>query len=101
MAQERLVMRTPLQDALSEGVLDVASVFEELDSVLEAVDIVADSLLTVCRVGIESDAYSAPFQGTNPEIEKQVLKNQADALESELESIKKRLAQFDRSSTDD
>jgi hypothetical protein len=46
-------MRTPLQDVLSEGLLDVASVFEDLDSVLEAVDIVADSLLTVCRVGIE------------------------------------------------
>ncbi len=49
------------------------------------------------RVG----AYSAPFQGTNPEIEKQVLRNQADALESELESIKKRLAQFDKGSSGD
>jgi hypothetical protein len=49
------------------------------------------------RVG----AYSAQFQGTNPEIEKQVLRNQADALESELESIKKRLAQFDKGSSGD
>ncbi len=45
--------------------------------------------------------YSAPLQGTDPEIEKQILKNQADSLESELESIKKRLAQFDRGSSSD
>lgn len=45
--------------------------------------------------------YSMPIQGMNPEFEKQVLKNQADAMESELESIKRRLAQFDKVSTGD
>jgi hypothetical protein len=46
-------------------------------------------------------AYSSPYQGADPEFEKQVLKNQADALESELEFVKKRLAEFDRSAADD
>ncbi len=46
-------------------------------------------------------AYSRPYQGADPEFEKQVLKNQVDALESELEFVKNRLAEFDRSAVDD
>jgi hypothetical protein len=35
--------------------------------------------------------YAAPAQMPDPEMEKQVLKNQAGALQSELDFIKKRL----------
>jgi hypothetical protein len=35
--------------------------------------------------------YSAPYQTPDPELEKQMLKNEADALQSELNLIKKRL----------
>ncbi|MGO8821105.1 MAG: DUF5320 domain-containing protein [Desulfomonilaceae bacterium] len=94
-------MRTPLQDVLSVGLFGRGSGFRGAGFGSGGggyrCRFFANGLLGWNRVG----AYSAPFQGANPEIEKQVLKNQADALESELESIKKRLAQFDRSSTDD
>jgi hypothetical protein len=42
-------------------------------------------------------AYAAPYQTPDPETEKQVLKNQADALQSELEAIKKRLSEIETS----
>ena len=35
--------------------------------------------------------FAAPYQAPDPETEKQMLKNQADALQSELEQIRKRL----------
>lgn len=35
--------------------------------------------------------YAAPYQAPDPEFEKQMLKNEADALQSELNLIKKRL----------
>lgn len=37
---------------------------------------------------------AAPYQKRDPEIEKQALKNQAEALQSELEFIKKRLSEI-------
>jgi hypothetical protein len=40
-------------------------------------------------------AYGAPYQKLDPEAEKQMLKSQADALEAELESIKKRLGEIE------
>lgn len=36
-----------------------------------------------------------PFQKPDPELEKQALKNQAEALQSELDSIKKRLGEME------
>ena len=42
-------------------------------------------------------AYSRTGQGTDPESEKQTLKNQADILQSELDLIKTRLAELDNS----
>lgn len=39
--------------------------------------------------------YATPFQKPDPEMEKQALKNQADALQSELEFIKKRLSEIE------
>ncbi len=51
--------------------------------------------------GWRSMAYAAPygtaaqFQAPDPELEKQILMNQAKAVESELESIKKRLSELE------
>jgi len=39
--------------------------------------------------------YPAPYQAPNPEMEKQALKSQAEALQSEMDSIKKRLADIE------
>jgi hypothetical protein len=39
--------------------------------------------------------YYPPIAQTDPEMEKQLLKNQADALESELDFVKKRLSEID------
>jgi prefoldin subunit 5 len=39
-----------------------------------------------------------PYQEPNAEMEKQTLKSQADALQSELELIKKRLAEIESGS---
>jgi hypothetical protein len=39
--------------------------------------------------------YAAPYQKPDPELEKQSLKNQAEALRSELDLIKKRLDEFE------
>lgn len=41
------------------------------------------------------DELGAPVQQDNPELEKQALKNQVEALQSELDLIKKRLAQIE------
>jgi hypothetical protein len=35
--------------------------------------------------------FGAPYQATNPEAEKQLLKNQAGALQSQLDQIRNRL----------
>jgi len=35
--------------------------------------------------------YPAPYQAPNPEMEKRFLKNQADALQAEMDTIRKRL----------
>jgi hypothetical protein len=40
-------------------------------------------------------AYGAPYQSPDPETEKQALKSQADALQAELELIKKRLSELE------
>lgn len=39
--------------------------------------------------------YAAPIQKPDPEMEKQALKNQAEALQSELDFIKKRLGEIE------
>jgi len=39
--------------------------------------------------------YTAPYQKTDPEIEKQALKDQAEVLQSELDYIKKRLGEIE------
>ena len=39
--------------------------------------------------------YAAPYQTPDPEQEKQALKNQAEALQSELDFIKKRLGEIE------
>ena len=39
--------------------------------------------------------YDVPYPQPDPESEKQALKNQAEALQSELDSIKKRLAEVE------
>jgi predicted nuclease with TOPRIM domain len=40
-------------------------------------------------------AYPAPYQAPDPEAEKEALKQQADALQGELETIKKRLSEIE------
>jgi hypothetical protein len=42
--------------------------------------------------------YSAPYRKPDPKLEKQTLKNQAEALQSELDIIKKRLAMVESES---
>ncbi|RPH49011.1 MAG: hypothetical protein EHM85_15300 [Desulfobacteraceae bacterium] len=42
--------------------------------------------------------YDAPYQGSDPDFEKQTLKNQINALQSELEFIKKRLSEIETAS---
>jgi len=39
--------------------------------------------------------YAAPYQKPDPELEKQMLKNEADALRSEMDYIKKRLDEIE------
>jgi len=41
--------------------------------------------------------YPTPYQKPDPEMEKQALKNQAEALQSELDFIKKRLGEIETS----
>ena len=43
--------------------------------------------------------YPTPHQGPNPNMEKQALKNQAEALQSELDSVKKRLNDIETETT--
>jgi hypothetical protein len=40
-------------------------------------------------------SFGAPYRSPDPEVEKQALKNQADALHSELNLIKKRLDEIE------
>ena len=40
-------------------------------------------------------AYGVPYQRRDPEVEKQVLRNQAEALQSELDLIKKRISEIE------
>ena len=42
--------------------------------------------------------YGAPYQKPDPDLEKQALKGQAEALQSELEFIKKRLSELETGS---
>jgi len=44
---------------------------------------------------MRSGGYPAANQATDPEMEKRVLKNQADALQSELDSVKNRLSEIE------
>ena len=39
--------------------------------------------------------YPAPYQAPNPEMEKQALKSQADALQAEMDAIRKRIADIE------
>jgi predicted nucleic acid-binding Zn-ribbon protein len=39
--------------------------------------------------------YAAPYQRPDPKTEMQTLKNQAEALESELDSIRKRIDELE------
>ncbi len=45
--------------------------------------------------------YGYPFaqEKPDPEIEKQILRNQAEALQAELDSIKKRLSELENSAS--
>ena len=43
--------------------------------------------------------YPAPYQKPDPEMEKQALKRQADALQSELDFIQKRLSEIETRTT--
>jgi hypothetical protein len=43
--------------------------------------------------------YPTPYQKADPEMEKQALKNQAEALQSELDFIKKRLGEIETGTT--
>jgi hypothetical protein len=40
---------------------------------------------------------TAPFQGPDPDLEKQALRSQAEALQSELAFLKKRLSEIEGS----
>lgn len=42
---------------------------------------------------------AVPYQKPDPEIERQVLKNQAEALQSELDFIKKRMGEIETKTT--
>ncbi len=44
--------------------------------------------------------YPAPYQAPNPEMEKQFLKSQADALQAEMDAIRKRLADIETGTTE-
>ncbi|MDD5474888.1 MAG: DUF5320 domain-containing protein [Syntrophales bacterium] len=45
--------------------------------------------------------HAAPYQEPEPEMEKQALRNQADVLQVELESIRKRLAELEAGNATD
>ena len=49
------------------------------------------------RFGPDAAPYGYPafYQNPDPDLEKRALKNQADALQSELESIKRRLSDIE------
>jgi hypothetical protein len=47
------------------------------------------------------DRYPTPYSKPDPEMEKRALKNQAEALQSELDSIQKRLANIETAGTAD
>jgi hypothetical protein len=44
---------------------------------------------------MRSGAYAAPYRKSDPEMEKQALKNEAEALQSELDFLKKRLSEIE------
>jgi len=44
---------------------------------------------------MRSGGYAAPYQKPDPEMEKQALKNRTDALQSELDFIRKRLSEIE------
>jgi len=44
--------------------------------------------------------YAAPYSQPDPKMEKQALKNQADALQSELDLVKKRLSEIESETTE-
>jgi hypothetical protein len=39
--------------------------------------------------------YPAPYQAPNPELEKQLLRGQVDALQAEMDAVSKRLADLE------
>jgi len=43
--------------------------------------------------------YAVPYQAPNPEMEKQFLKGQIDALQAEMDAVSKRLADIEAGST--
>ena len=45
--------------------------------------------------------YAVPYQAPNPEMEKQFLKGQIDALQAEMDAVSKRLADIEAGSTKD
>jgi len=52
------------------------------------------------RFGAYGAPYPVPYQKPDPELEKQALKSQADALQSELDLIKKRLSDIEDDGTE-
>lgn len=45
--------------------------------------------------------YPTPYEKPDPQLEKQALKNRSEALQTELELIKKRLGEVETESADD
>jgi len=43
--------------------------------------------------------YPAPYQALDPELEKQALKSQSEALQSEMDAVRKRLADMEAGTT--
>lgn len=50
--------------------------------------------------GTRFGGYAAPYRASDPELEKQALKNQAEALQSELDLIRKRLSEIEAMGSD-
>jgi len=48
---------------------------------------------------MRAGGYAAPYQNPDPDMEKQDLKSHAEALQSELDSIKKRLGEMEPKNT--
>ena len=87
-------MRIPLRGEASGWVSDGAG--DLADGVAAAVmDGGACSTPPTCRGGCASAGMPRRIRPPIPNLEKQALKNQAEALQSELDFIKKRLSEFE------